>query len=84
MIQRRKDLAFPLKPDLQIGIRKLRRQNLDRNLTAQSRVLRLPDLSHAAFADRADQLETAEIRFRSECVHEPPWKKGIELNKRSQ
>ena len=61
MIQRRQDLGLTLKARQSVGISGERgRQNLDGDLTFQSRVGRAIHLAHAAFADRRGDFVDAE------------------------
>jgi hypothetical protein len=63
MVQRRDRLRLALEPRLELRVRrKVARQNLDRDLALEPRVLRAPDLTHTACADGRDDLVRAEER----------------------
>ncbi len=63
MVQRREDLGFALEPGESIGVvGDGREQDLDRDLATQLRVARTIDGTHAALADRRQDLEGAEAR----------------------
>ena len=68
MIQAAGRARFLLEPALAIGIaRERRRQNLDRDLALQLRVAGAIDLPHAAGAEPAEDLESADSITRGQA-----------------
>lgn len=67
VIERCERLRFALEPCHPVGIgRKGVRKDLDRNLAAERRIGRPPDLAHAAFADATGDFVDAEAAARLE------------------
>ncbi len=61
VIERREDLGFSFEPGVTVGIvRKVLRQDLERNFTAELLIGRSPHLSHAAFAKHSGDFEATE------------------------
>ena len=67
VIQRGEQLRFPLEPLSPLfTFKELFRQDLDRDISREARVLRLVDLPHPSRADLAEDLVRAELRAGGE------------------